>query len=71
MLTDLEEPDEDEFLDACPFLTVNDCFSVLFSFSETSLEGSTVTSLSTVDGATVDSPELVISDNVSVLSLNI
>ena len=70
MLTDLEEPDEDDFLDACAFLTVNDCFSVLFSLSETSLEGSTVTSLSTVDGATVDLPEVEISDKVSVLPLS-
>ena len=44
MLTDLEEPDEDESVDACPLLTVNACFAVLFSLSETSLEGSTVTS---------------------------
>ena len=48
MLTDLEEPEEDESVDACPLLTVNDCFSMLVSLSETSLEGSTVTSLSTV-----------------------
>ena len=71
MLIDLEEPDEDESVDACPLLTVNDCFSMLFSLSETSLEGSTVTSLSTVDGATVDTPEVEISDKVSVLSLSI
>ena len=36
-----------------------------------SLEGSTVISLSTVDGATVDTPEVEISDKVSVLSLSI
>ena len=54
-----------------PFLTVNDPFSVLFSLSETSLEGYTVTSLSTVEGATADTPELEISDKVSVLSVSI
>ena len=70
MLTNFEEHEEDESVGTCLLYTVNDCFLMLLSLSETSLDCFRVTSLSTVDGATVDSPVIQISDNVSVLSLS-